>query len=108
MLWEEEIPCCGHSKEAERVGVAEGMKEGLTETGISVLGQLPFEHVQKEKEKSIITNNKKKQVSIVFWETGPVPSTLHQCSLKSNLNQSDKAYYLPMLHMEKANLRKFM
>ena len=48
------------------MGVAEGMKEGLTETGISVLGQLPFEHVQKEKEKSIITNNKKKQVSIVF------------------------------------------
>lgn len=31
------------------LGVAEGVKEGLTETGISVLGQLPFERVQKEK-----------------------------------------------------------
>ena len=34
--------------------VAEGMKEGLTETGIFVLGQLPFEHVQKEEENLLL------------------------------------------------------
>lgn len=91
------------------VGVAEGVKEGLTETGIFVLGQLPFEHVQQEKEKSTaVTSKKKKQVSIVFWELGPVLSTLHKSSLKSNLSQSSKSYYLPMLHMEEANHRKFM
>lgn len=41
------------------LGVAQGVKEDLTEIGTFVLVQLPFQHM--EKEKSIRTNKKQKQ-----------------------------------------------
>lgn len=85
MICEEQILRCGWTFRGGRndglLGVAQGVKEDLTQIGTFVVVELPFQHVEKETS-TIRINNKQKHGSSVQRERDLVLGALHKSPLK--------------------------
>lgn len=67
------------------LGVAQGVKEDLTQIGTFVVVELPFQHVEKETS-TIRINNKQTHGSSVQRERDLVLGALHKSPLKPDPN----------------------